>query len=322
MMAGEDGAMIDYASGVTAIDTQFAGRTGQVASHLLVDSGEAALVDVGSNYSVPHILRALEEKGVAREAVRYVCVTHVHLDHAGGAGELMHNLPQATLVVHPRSARHMIDPSALFAGARSIFGDEVMARDYGEPVPVPEERVRIVDEGDRLPLGARSLLFLDTPGHANHHYSMVDETGNCIFAGDTFGVSYRSLATRSGDFIFPSTSPVHFDPEAAHRSVDRLRDLRPEAIYVAHFGEVTDIPRLAGEMHRGLDAHVDIALRHADAGDGQADAIAADLLQWFVRRLQEHGADLRDAEVENRLALDIQVNTQGLVVWLQRRQRQ
>lgn len=316
-MAIED--ITDYASGVTAIDAHFAGRPGQVASHLLVDSGEAALVDVGSNFSVPHLLRGLEAKGVMPEAVRYLCVTHVHLDHAGGAGELMRHLPRATLVVHPRSARHMIDPTALFEGARGVFGDEVMATHYGEPVPVPEDRVHIVDDGDRLPLGRRSLRFLDTPGHANHHYSMVDETNALVFAGDTFGVAYRSLINARGAFTFPSTAPVHFDPDAAHRSLDRLRDLKPEAIYVAHFGEVTEIDRLADDLHRGLDAHVAIAERHADAGDGQVRAIAADLQAWLQEALRAHGVELSDAQFRDTLWLDLEINAQGLAAWLMRR---
>lgn len=313
--------MIEYPTGVTAIDTRFAGTRMLAACHLLMDGGEAALVDVGSNFSVPVILQALERKRVARSQVRYVCVTHVHLDHAGGAGELMRQLPQATLLVHPRGARHMIDPSALYEGARSVYGDEIMARHYGRLVPVPEARVRVVEEGDRLPLGRRMLRFLDTPGHANHHYCMVDEAINAVFAGDTFGVSYRSFDTARGAFILPTTSPVHFDPEAAHRSIERLCDLEPKAIYLTHFGQVTEIPRLAADLHRGIDAHVDIALRHADAGVARADRIAADLLVWFTRELQDHGVRLSTDQARETLALDVQLNTQGLLVWMQRRNR-
>ena len=311
--------IIDYATGVTAIDAHFAERRGQVASHLLTDSGEAALVDVGSNFSVPHLLRGLEAKGIAASAVRYVCVTHVHLDHAGGAGELMRHLPEATLVVHPRGARHMIDPTALFEGARGVFGDEVVARHYGEAVPVSEQRIRIVEDGDRLPLGSRSLLFLDTPGHANHHYSMVDESAGLVFAGDTFGCAYRSLNSERGAFVFPSTAPVHFDPDDAHRSVDRLRQLEPHAIYLAHFGEVTEIERLADDLHRGIDAHVDIALRHADNTTEPVRAISADLMGWLLERVREHGRPLTDTEAVEILGMDLELNAQGLMAWLRRR---
>ena len=314
--------IIDYPTGVAAIDAEFAETPGVVASYLLQADGDAALVDVGSNFSVPLILRALELRGVAREQVRYVCATHVHLDHAGGAGELMRQLPQATLVVHPRGARHMIDPSALYAGALAIYGEAVMARHYGELVPVPEERVQVVNDGDRLPFGRRSLLFLDTPGHANHHFSVVDEDNALVFAGDTFGVSYRSLDTESGAFIFPSTSPVHFDPGAAHRSVERLCALQPRAVHVAHFGQLTEIDRLADDLHAGIDAHAGIAMRYAEEDEAdQGEAIAAALLDWFSDRLQAHGATLSAEQLRQTLSMDLQMNTQGLVVWLQRRRK-
>lgn len=314
--------IIDYSPGVAAIDAEFAETPGLVASYLLQADGDAALVDVGSNFSVPLILRALESRGIAREQVRYVCATHVHLDHAGGAGELMRQLPQATLVVHPRGARHMIDPSALYAGARAIYGDAVMARHYGELVPVSESRVQIVNDGDRLPFGQRSLLFLDTPGHANHHYSVVDEQADLVFAGDTFGVSYRSLDTDRGAFIFPSTSPVHFDPEAAHRSVERLCALQPQAVHVAHFGRLTEVPRLAGALHDGIDAHAEIAMRVVDEDEtAQVEIIGRDLLEWFSRSLDAHGVSLPAEQLRDTLAMDLQMNTQGLIVWLQRRRK-
>ncbi len=310
--------MIAYATGVTAIDTRFAGTHMLAACHLLMDGGEAALVDVGSNFSVPVILQALERCGVDRAQVRYVCVTHVHLDHAGGAGEMMRQLPNASLVVHPRGARHMIDPSTLYAGARAVYGDEIMARHYGELVPVPEHRVRAVQDDDRLPLGGRMLRFLDTPGHANHHYCMVDEGANVIFSGDTFGVSYRQFDTEHGAFILPTTSPVHFDPIAAHRSIDRLVALEPSAIYLTHFGEVTEIPRLADALHAGIDAHVEIARRHADAGAAREERIAADLQDWLFAALRAHGVDWSGQALREALALDVQLNTQGLLVWLDR----
>ena len=313
-----DVTMIDYASGVTAIDTRFAGTRMLAACHLLRDGNEAALVDVGSNFSVPVILSALAQKGLARSQVRYVCVTHVHLDHAGGAGEMMRQLPDATLVVHPRGARHMIDPSALYEGARAVYGAETMARHYGELIPVPEERVHVVRDGDRLPLGQRMLQFLDTPGHANHHYCMLDEAADVVFSGDTFGVSYRDFDTERGPFIMPTTSPVHFDPDAAHRSIDRLCALDPAAIYLTHFGEVTGIPRLADDLHAGLEAHVEIARRHADAGDARPQRIAGDLQDWFIGALRMHGVDWPERTIRKALALDVQLNTQGLMVWLDR----
>lgn len=318
-MVAPEPTILEYDHGIRAIDTQLTGVPMLAASHLLVDDGEAALVDVGSNYSVPVLMAALARQGIAPSQVRYVCVTHVHLDHAGGAGELMRRLPEATLIVHPRGARHMIDPSALYKGSLQVFGAAVMEQHYGELVPVPEERVCVVDEGDELKLGRRTLRFLDTPGHANHHYSIVDDTAEVVFSGDTFGISYRWLDSSRGAFVFPAATPVDFNPEAAHRSIERLMELRPRGMHLAHFGRVTDLRRLADELHTDLCEYVSIAERHSDAGDQQSGLIGRDLRRHLMNRLINHGVDLSAEQVERRLGMDMNMNTEGLVVWLRRR---
>ena len=166
-------------------------------------------------------------RGVAPAQVDYVILTHVHLDHAGGAGQLMARFPNARLTVHPRGARHMIDPSRLLAATVAIYGEEETRRIYGEILPVPRERVIETPEGATLRLAGRELLFLDAPGHARHHVVVRDgETGH-IFAGDTFGLSYRELDQDGRQFSFPTTSPSQFDPPALHRSIDRMLALGP-----------------------------------------------------------------------------------------------
>ncbi len=318
-MSVQSPIIIDYDHGISAIDTEFHGRLQLDASHLIVDHGEAAFVDVGCNHSIPILMAALERKGIAPEQVRYVCVTHVHLDHAGGAGEIMRRLPAATLVVHPRGARHMIDPTQLYEGAKAVYGEEEVRRTYGELLPVPETRVRTVQDGERLPLGKRELLFLDTPGHAYHHYCIIDEEAQAGFSGDTFGLSYRQLDTERGAFIFPTTTPVHFDPEAAHASIDRLMSYRPQAMYLTHFSRVTDLPRLAEDLHNGLERLVAIAERHADAGKERYNRIASDMRAWLGERLREHGCTLSEEQIDDVIKMDVALNTQGLIVWLERR---
>ena len=314
-MSIEHPRIVDYGDGISAIDAEYV-ASGVAASHLVVDGDEAALVDVGTNHSVPVILAALKQKGIAPEQVRYVCVTHIHLDHAGGAGAIMRELPEATLVTHPRAERHMIDPSKLYQGALAVYGEEAMARLYGELLPVPAERVRAVNDGETLPLGSRQWVFLDSPGHAYHHYSIHDPQHARVFSGDTFGLSYRALDTDQGAFIFPSTTPVHFDPEAAHQSIDRLMALQPEAIHLAHFGEVRELARLADDLHRGLDAMVAIAQRHADAGEIRHERIVADIRAWLHEALQAHGCMLDTEDIDELIHMDVDINAQGLEVWL------
>ncbi|HYW04791.1 MAG TPA: MBL fold metallo-hydrolase [Gammaproteobacteria bacterium] len=316
-MSGADPHITDFDHGISAIDTQYV-RPLADASHLIVDAGEAAFVDTGTSYSVPLLLAALERKGLAREQVRYVCVTHVHLDHAGGAGELMRHLPRATLVAHPRGARHMIDPSKLIRGSTAVYGEAEMQRLYGEIPPVPAERVHEVADGEQLRLGSRELVFLDTPGHAYHHYSIHDPDARAVFSGDTFGLSYREFDTARGEFIFPTTTPVHFDPAALHASIDRLMALDPAAVFVTHYSRVTDLDRLAAEMHRDIDALAGIARRHANAGAQRHAGIRADMRAYLGERLAAHACPLSAAAVDRLMEMDLDLNTQGLEVWLDR----
>ena len=298
--------------GVSVIDAVYF-RPGLAAVHLLVDAGEAAFVDTAVSHSVPRLLAALAEAGLAPADVRWVLLTHVHLDHAGGAGALMRALPHATLVVHPRGAPHMIDPSKLVAGTIATYGEAEYARLYGAIPPVDAARVRTVDDGDTLSLGTRTLEFIHTPGHALHHYCVIDRAHALIFSGDTFGISYREFDTSKGAFIFPATTPTQFDPAQAHASIDRLVAVRPEAIYLTHNSRVTEIERLAADLHAELDAFVAIAHAH-DGVDAIRDALGAHLRT----RLAEHGCSLA---TDALLELDVRLNAQGLVAWRERAAR-
>jgi len=207
--------------GVFVIDTLYL-RPGLAASHLVVDDGRAAFVDTGAGPAAPRLLAALDEIGIAREQVDYLFLTHVHLDHAGGAGQLMQALPNARAVLHPRGAPHLIDPTRLIAGSIQVYGEALYRQLYGELIPIPAERVIVAEDGQRLQLGRRTFEFVDAPGHARHHFCVWDEASRSMFTGDTFGLSYRELASARGAFILPTTTPVQFEPEALLASIDRL----------------------------------------------------------------------------------------------------
>ena len=302
--------------GITAVDAEYL-YPGHAAAHVIVDAGRAAIVDVGTNSSVPYLLAALAELGIAPEAVEYLLLTHVHLDHAGGAGSLMRALPQARALLHPRGARHMIDPTALIAGVSAVYGAERYRRLYGELVPIPPERVQVVQDGEQIGLGQRTLTLLHTPGHAAHHYVVVDEAHRSIFTGDTFGISYRALDTARGNFITPSTVPTQFDPEQHLASIDRMLEYRPESMYLMHFSRVTDVPRLGASLKGQITALADIARRHAAEPD-PAPAIRADMRDLWVALAREHGVTLSDAALEQALDGDLTLNAQGLIAWLAR----
>jgi len=312
-------AFEDLGHGITAIDTGYV-RPFFDASHLLVENGRAAFVDVGTTLSAPALLAALEAKGLPPEAVDHVILTHVHLDHAGGAGQMMRALPAARLVVHPRGARHMVDPSKLWEGASAVYGEEAMRRNYGELVPVDAGRVLEAPDGLTLELGGRPLVFLDTPGHARHHLCVWDEASRSMFTGDTFGLSYRELASGRGAFILPTTTPVQFEPDALLRSLDRLLGYLPAAMLLTHYSRVTEIGRLDADLRRQIGELV--ALGKAE--DGRRDRAARlrkGVEALFLGWVAEHGTPLPVDRVRELLALDIELNAQGLEAWLDRDRR-
>lgn len=302
--------------GIHAVDTHYV-RPGLDASHLIIEQGRAAFVDTGPTSAVPHLLDALQRLGVAPEQVDLVLLTHVHLDHAGGAGVLLRSLPNAKVAIHPRGARHMSDPRKLIEGSIGVYGEEAFAALYGEIAPIPAERVIIADDGLRLRLAGRELELIHTPGHALHHYCIVDRAAGAIFSGDNFGISYRDLDTARGAFIYPTTTPVHFDPQAMHASLDRIMSYRPEAIYLTHYSRVTELERLAADLHECVDAFVAIARRHAARPDRGA-RIRADLFEYLSRRLDAHGFAAGEARRREIIGFDVELNSQGLEVWLDR----
>jgi len=309
--------IIPQPHGVTVVDAEYV-RPGYAAVHLLERDARVAVIDTGTNASVPLVLAALEELGVARAAVDFVFVTHVHLDHAGGAGLLMRELPSARVVAHPRAVPHLVDPSRLIDATRVVYGPERFERLYGTPLPIDAGRVVETTDGDRLVLGRSELGVLHTPGHALHHHVLVDRAGSAAFTGDTFGLSYRALDTERGACALPTTTPSQFDPEQLIGSIRRIVALSLEALYLTHFGRVTGVARLAASLESQLLGFVRSAERHARATE-RFSLIRADLRALWLDVLGEHGAPL--ALVDDLLAPDLDLNAQGLVAWLERAER-
>jgi len=307
----------EYAGGVLAIDAGFV-REYMAACYLLETQSEVAFVEVGTNSSTPRLMQVLQNRGWQPEDVRYVIVTHVHLDHAGGAGNLMQRLPNAEFLVHPYGARHMIDPAKLEASARGVYGDELFDRIYGALVPVPADRVRTMQDGAETRLGNRTLRFVDTPGHARHHFCVHDSLTNGWFSGDTFGLSYREFDTDRGAFVFPTTTPVQFDPDALRASLKKLFDVKPDCMYLTHYGRVTDLDRLYAQMLAGVDKLVSIAEAWGHAPD-RTQRIETGIHEWLMQELREHGVSLPDERCAELLRTDVVLNTQGLEFWLDHR---
>jgi glyoxylase-like metal-dependent hydrolase (beta-lactamase superfamily II) len=314
MMPSESARTTKLDHGITAIDTDYV-RPMLDASHLMVENGRAAFVDTGTNFSVPFLLDGLKQANLDVGAVDFVFLTHVHLDHAGGAGDLMRHLPNAKAVLHPRGAPHMIDPTKLIKGAMSVYGEQDYLDMYGEIVAIPAERVIVTDDEQSFDLAGRSFRAFFTEGHARHHYCLDDPTSRGVFTGDCFGVSYRELDTANGEFIYPTTTPIHFDPAEAHKSVDRIMACDPEQLYLTHYSRVSDLERLAGDMHRRIDDFVAIARRHATDKTRTA-AMHESMYIYLLQELREHGSTGDDDALRGIVKMDVDLNTMGLEFWL------
>ena len=306
--------LIDYHNGIHAFDAGYI-RPMLAAIHLIVDDGRAAFVDTGHNDSLPHSLEALATLGLAPDAVDFVILTHIHLDHAGGAGAMMRVFPNAKLLVHPRGSRHMVDPSKLWAATEEVYGRENARALYGEIVPVPAERVIETSDGQVITLGQRELALYDSPGHAKHHIFIHDRAANGIFTGDTFGISYREMDVDGRPFVFPSSTPSQFDPQQLRASVEGMLALNPEAVYLTHFSRIAPPRQLAADMLRRLDEVVRLTRAAANSTNVEATTRAA-TADFLLREVRAHGVTLPDDEVLAIWKNDLDLNAQGLAIWV------
>ena len=313
---GIESKLTDFPDGITAIDTDYV-RPRLDASHLLVDHGRAAFVDTGTTLSVPNLLAALDARGIGRDQVDWVLTTHVHLDHAGGAGELMRHLPNARCATHPRGARHLVDPAKLIAGSIAVYGETRYRELYGDIVPVAEDRMFVPGDGERISVGRRNLELIHTPGHALHHYCVVDLDTRRIFPGDNFGISYRDFDVDGRELIFPTTTPVHFDPVAMRSSIDRLMAYRPVAMYLTHYSQVLQLDRLADDLKWRVDELAQLARSLATEPD-RASRLRSEMFGLMSAWLDAHGYPGDVAERHRLIDDDVELNAQGLEVWLDR----
>ncbi len=302
-------------NGIYQLDAHYI-EAGVASFYCLVEQDEVAIIETGTSYSLPYLQDALRDLDIAADQVRYVMPTHVHLDHAGGAGVMMQAFPNAELVVHPRGARHMIDPQKLIAGTIAVYGEDKFHRLYGDIPPVDEHRVRRSEHLATVKLKDRELLLLDTPGHAYHHYCVYDAVSAGVFSGDTFGVSYPNMLKNGTRVVIPTTTPIHFNPEALHQSVDLLMSYLPSQIFLTHFS-VLPKPQDSVDQYRAwIDRFVELTEQvqpHDDQG-------TEDLIERIGTVFAEEFGFSADM-IEHQLANDIRLNAQGLAYWFQHREQ-
>lgn len=292
------------------------------AAYLRLAGDECAFIEAHTAHAVPRLLAALEAAGKKPEDVRWVVVTHVHLDHAGGASRLMQACPNATLLAHPRAARHLVDPSRLVASATSVYGAARFAELYGRIDPIPQERVRALDDGATFDLGGATLRVHHTEGHAKHHFVVDDPAAESVYTGDAFGLVYPALQ-RGVRFAIASTSPTDFDPDKAHESIDRIVALGEAAACLTHFDAVTDIEEVASQLHAWIDRSRTWRDQAAasDASVAETTARIEEELRAAIAKDAEGRGLALGAEDWRLLALDIELNAQGIAFVADRMRR-
>ena len=313
--------LISYHDGIHAIDTHYV-RPRLAAVHLVVQDGRAALIDAGTSHSVPQVLEALATLGLAPAAVAWLLLTHVHLDHAGGARQLMQALPNARAVLHPRGAPHLVNPAKLVEASIAVYGRENFTTLYGEIVAIDAARVHVTRDGERIALAGREFEVLHTPGHALHHQAFVDHggaQGANVFPGDTLGICYPEFTVQGRAMVIPTTTPTQFDPEQLVASIRRVCACAPHAAFLTHFGRVDDVARLGVDLERLVLRFAAIARAQIGAPqDAARAAIRGAMRDCLLAEVRSHGCALSSADAAALLEADIDLNTDGLLAWLAR----
>jgi len=298
---------------IIQLDTGFI-KPGVAACYLVGSGDEFALVETGINSTVSDVEALLTLLNIKRDQLKYIIPTHVHLDHAGGVGLLMQKFPEAVLIVHPFGAAHMENPARLQAGAIAVYGEDEFKNTYGTLIPVDAERIIKADDLYQLVLGGRIFTFYDTPGHARHHFCIHDSLSNGIFTGDTFGLAYPQLSFDDKPFIFPTTTPVQFNPDEMKLSIQRLMSLKPDRLFLTHYGEIKATSYLLDEMNAQIDDFVRLTLQ-LDKSDNLVNELSSDLVQYLIDRKSRQGMSIDPVVVRDVIVADARLNAQGLAVW-------
>lgn len=289
-------------------------KDGLACSYLMLENGKGAIIETNTNFSVPYILKEIEKSNLTPEDIEYIIITHVHLDHAGGAGKLMEICKNATLLAHPKAGRHIIDPSRLVQSSIQVYGEENFRKLYGDIIPVPEHRVRILEDGEEIQFGSRTLKFIHTRGHANHHFVIYDSKSNGVFTGDSFGLAYPILQN-NGLIIYPTTSPTDFDPVEAKISIDKILNTNCDKVFLTHYGMITDLENAKNQLLDGINFSEDLmqwCIQSSLSEEEKSNYVKEQLTQYYREKLKKH--KLEDTKERwDMLNLDIELNTMGIV---------
>ncbi|MEQ6377075.1 MBL fold metallo-hydrolase [Bacillaceae bacterium S4-13-56] len=287
------------------------------------DEEDLTIIETSASPSIPFLLKGLEMMQLDPKDIKYIIVTHIHLDHAGGVGLLIEKCPNAKVIVHPRGKKHLADPTKLIQGAREVYG-ETFDSLFDPILPVPKQQLMTMEDGETLQIGKdRLLTFYDTPGHAKHHFSIHDSKSNGIFTGDTIGVLYPQTRNDGFDLVLPSTSPNQFDPDSMMQSLEKIEGLGVDRVYFGHFGMSTEPETVYQQIRHWLPLFVEAGEKVNEEMDGasmiqKSKAVSEELYQLVGKYLFEKGLS-DDHEVYSYMKVDLQVCGMGIVDYLEKK---
>jgi glyoxylase-like metal-dependent hydrolase (beta-lactamase superfamily II) len=280
-------SVTDLGNSLYMIDAEMHGEPERLACYLF-DTPERVLIECGPSNVLPHLVAALDSIGV--DDVAAMVVTHVHLDHAGGAGHFADRYPGSKIGVHSRGARHLVDPGRLWLSAERIYTPEGMQALWGPMIPVPEDRILVLDEGSRVHLGGtRSLEVLYTPGHAQHHIVFSEDQSGAMFVGDSVGIAFPH-----GHLVQPVTPPPDFDEAMVVTQLRRMAAREPRMVGFAHYGVTNAVARVFEQAEERLHDWVEFVVSLDDAADGTEQMRAWVLEGYRAEGLSEEAIDQYD----------------------------
>lgn len=304
---------------IYAIDTYYY-KEGLACCYLIKENQKGIIIETNTNYAVPYILQELENQNLSPEDIQYIIITHVHLDHAGGAGFLMQKCKNAQLLAHPNAAKHIIDPSRLVASSIQVYGEENFKKLYGNIIPVPKEKVKIIEDQEEILFESRKLKFFYTKGHANHHFVVYDSKSNGVFTGDSFGIAYPILQ-ENGVFIYPTTTPTDFDPTEARISIDKILNTNCDKVFLTHYGKISDLQNAKKQLLEGLEISEQLlewSLNSNLDQEKKIEYIRNSLMDYYKQKMVQLKLEQSQQRME-MIELDAQLNAMGILVASNRR---
>ena len=306
--------------GIYCVDLGY-GEYVRLSSGYIIQDEKLVIVECGASPSKNRILNALADIGASPKDVDAIIVTHIHLDHSGGAGYLLDEMTRARVLVHERGAPHLIEPEKLVASSRMVYGEQ-FDMFFSPVVPVPKDRVTVVGEGDTFEIGKeRKLRFYDAPGHALHHLFVYDPVSEGIFTGDAAGVFYREIKEKYDvEFCIPTTTPTQFDPETMIKTMDRMLSLKPKHFYYTHFGESDKPKDRVEDVKRWLPVY------HNDAVAIYRETKSEEAVIGFLREKHQEwlvgNGVPKSAVDELHVDMDVRLNALGIVAYALRLDKQ